>query len=242
MLDSRWGGAAGRESETRTKGALRGPAGGRNQIETDPPDSKSEETLAYLSVSRPAILTRALAWGAPAGLMALAVREIFMRIGFRPSGLPRGPVDFSLCVVLLPLAGAVLFFGGRAISWLLLAFWPAPVGVWATAEALVTRFGPWGRRRYRADELDIRYGFEWPEEQRTEFFEAMLPEEEQLASYLPRIRHPSAVTPVNQTMLRFLGRPEFEVAAAMRSALERWRERNPQDRDTTNDREADHTR
>ena len=78
---------------------------------------------------------------------------------------------------------------------------------------------------YDAVRLDVRYPFELSADTVNGSFEAFLPQEEQIARFLPRLLHPDAREPLNQVILRFAGGREEEIAAAMRPAVEQWRAR-----------------
>ena len=71
--------------------------------------------------------------------------------------------------------------------------------------------------------IKARYFFELPADDVDEPFEALLPEEEQIAKLIPELTHPDATMPLRRTILRFVHGDEETIAAALRPVIERWR-------------------
>lgn len=176
-----------------------------------------------LPVDRSRALGRALLWSAPAVLLGAVTVMIYGRLHFTPTGVSNRLVDFSIAVVALPAPVSAILCGLHALRWALLGVWPWPVGVSAQADVLRLHLGPFGTRRYNADELDVRYPFELSGDTEDGGYEALLPEEEQIARFLPRIHHPDAAEPLNRVILRFCRGNEADVAALLRPMLDRWR-------------------
>lgn len=170
-------------------------------------------------------LTRAVAWCVPTAATGLPAVLLFFRVDLSPSAMSSRMVELSLAAMAIPFALAALGCMFIALRWLLLAAWPARVGIVASAEALVLRLGPFGTRQYETAKLDVRYPFELVEDEDEEDggFEAFLPEDEQFARLLPRMRHPLNEEPLNRTMLKFVSGSEADLAAALRPMIQRWR-------------------
>lgn len=181
----------------------------------DAPDAK-------IAVSRVKALTRAMLWGVPGCFLAAAAWLVYERLDFTAPVLANRLVEYCIALAALPLAAAsvVCLVGG--LRRLLLAVWPAPLGIFAGNNELVMRLGPMGTKRFGADRLEIRYPFELDDDEGGTF-EAFLPEDQQVAAYLPRMRHPNARTPVHLLILAFAGETEREVVEKLRPAIDRWR-------------------
>ncbi len=176
-----------------------------------------------LPVDRSRALGRALLWSAPAVLLGAVTVMIYGRLHFSPTGVSNRLVDFSIAVVALPAPVSAILCGVHALRWALLGVWPRPVGVSAQADVLRLHLGPFGTRRYNTDELDVRYPFELSGDTEDGGYEALLPEEEQIATFLPRIHHPDAAEPLKRVIMRFCRGNESDVAALLRPMLDRWR-------------------
>ncbi len=182
-----------------------------------------EPLVIRVPLARLRALTRAVFWSVVSCAAGLAVTMIFGRLQFHPTGISNRLVDYSIAVTLLPLAPLAIFSAIRALRWLALCVWPGALGVYASEEALILRLGSFGTRRYDAARLDVRYPFELSGDIDDGAFEAFLPQEEQLASLLPRITHPDARQPLNLVMLRYAGGSESELAHRLRPMLDKWR-------------------
>jgi hypothetical protein len=178
-----------------------------------------------LPVSRSRAATRGLLCLVPALLLGATGAAIYSRLHFVPTAVSNRLVDYSIAVAALPCPIFTLVFGFRAVRWLFLSCWPGDVAIIADETALTLRLGPFGTRVYDTARLDVKYPFELSGEFDDGSFEAYLPEEEQLARFLPRLTHPDAPEPLNRTIRRFAVGAESDVAAALRSVIEHWRTR-----------------
>ena len=177
-----------------------------------------------LPVSRGNGLVRGLLWCVAGAITGQATALVVRGLRFSPSGVSNQMEDYALALLMLPIglaAAACIFSGGR---WLLLAAWPAPLGMRATKSALHLDLGPFGGRRFSADRFTIRYPFEFDDAD-DGGFEACLPEEQQIATLLPQMRHPDSGQPVDRVILRFTTLPLQEVVRILGPAIERWRTR-----------------
>lgn len=186
-------------------------------------ETNAEESL-FLPASRVKALTRALVWFVPTALLGGSTLLIYRSLHFTPTGVSNRITEYLVAIATLPVAVGSLICVFRGLQWLLLAVWPGRVGLIGEADALVLQLGPFGRRRYPAVELDIRYPYELDDDADEDGgYEAYLPEEEQKAKLLPRIMHRRAPAPINETILRFLAGMQDEIVTALRPAIERWR-------------------
>ena len=174
-------------------------------------------------VSRFRAATRGLFHAVPALLLTAASAAVYGRLHFAPTGVSNRLVDWSIAVVASPCPAAALVFGFHSVRWLLLFLWPSCVEIRADESTLTLRLGPFGTRAFDVARLDAKYPFEQTGDFEDGGFEGYLPEEEQLARFLPRITHPRATEPINRTILRFIAGSESEIAAAIRPVIERWR-------------------
>jgi hypothetical protein len=176
-------------------------------------------------VSRTKAFWHGVLLGAPAAMLVVATVAVFSALAARPGSLPSGLVEASVWILVLPLPLLALLLGLVALRWLLLAFWPASIGVCAKSDFLNLAFGPFGTKRLNAEELDIRYPFDCEddevEDERT--FEAFLPEEKQIQMFLPRISHPSSTALLDRRILKFTGLEEEEAAAKLAPVILLWR-------------------
>ncbi len=185
--------------------------------------------LARVAVSRTKGLERAvLRMGS--GLLLGVVAVMFVRgLNLRPSGASNRITEYSLVVVMIPLAIAGLTLTIKGLRWLLLAIWPGRLEIVADADGLTFYLGPMGTARYPADQLDVRYLFELPEEiaQQEGVYEAFLEPSEQIENHLPRIRMPGRGDALEEKIMHYASQPEKSLADTLRTFLERIR-RNQQ--------------
>jgi hypothetical protein len=180
-----------------------------------------------LSVSRINAGVRGGLWLSAAIILVLLARLIYGRLTFVSTGASNALVDYSVAIIALPIPilGLVLLIVG--LRWILLAVWPAKLGIEASENELILRLGPFGTKRFDADRIEVRYPFELRDDEADVGFEAYLPEETQYATFVPRMIHPEAREAIHRTILRFASVDEKAAAAALGPILRQWRERNP---------------
>lgn len=194
----------------------------------EPQSSSDPAPLAFAPVARFRAATRGLLWAAPAALFGVIAVHLVRAWFVAPNALESRLVTLSTVVIALPFPILALICGFVALRWLLLAAWPRRLGVFACRDGLDVRLGPFGRWRFAAQDLTIRYLFELPEEELGEAgFEAYLPEEEQVRRFVPRIEAKTHRRPVNSLFTRFLSADERIIAEALRPAVDYWRSRMP---------------
>lgn len=177
----------------------------------------------FIPVSRSKALSGALVWCVPAAVLVLAALYITGRFTPQPVRVVGRLVDYSLALVGLGLALSAAYCGLRGFAWIALSVWPRRVGVCAESDALTLRLGPFGTHRYEAAQLEVRYPFELDEEESESPYEALLPQEQQLATLLPQIVDRNTKRRVDPAILRFVGLSEPGTAAVLRPLLECWR-------------------
>jgi hypothetical protein len=182
-----------------------------------------ETALSSVPLSRGFSAARAALRAIPALALAVVVVWVFRGLEFVPSGTSNRLVDYCIAVVLLPVSLIAMFCAVAAVRLTLLACWPGPSGVFAYADAMVLRFGPFGTKRYDAERLDVRYPFEMSADSSDDNFEALLPEEIQLEQMCPRMAHPDSPEPLDRLIRRFTGCAEMELATLLRPAIEHYR-------------------
>jgi len=164
-----------------------------------------------------------MVWLVPAAIAALIVFLVAYDLNFKPTGARTRIVDFAIAAVLLPLGSLSLYLLFQAIRWLTVVIWPGPLGVFCFKDRLELALGPWGRKVYDVDRLDLRYLFEMDEEEHGGEFEAYLPEDQQRREFLPPMAHPDSLRPLSRVILDRTLRAEAEAAAALRPAIDVWR-------------------
>ena len=183
----------------------------------------AQAIVVRLPVPRARALIRALLLAMPALVLLTASVAVVRHLLAQPSGVGTRAVDSAIVVLSLPLPLLAAIFAWRAVRWLALALWPAPVGAFADREGLTLRLGWFVRQRFDARRMDICYPFELSEEEADGSVEAFLPPEQQFATMLPRILHPEADEPLNRTLLRYTLGSQEAAAAALRPVIEQWR-------------------
>ena len=176
-----------------------------------------------LPVARGRAASRALVCGVPAILLGITTFLIYGRLNFVPTGVSNRLVDYSIAAISLPIPLIAAWTALKALRWLLLALWPAPVAVVAKDDSLTLHLGPFGTRNYDSLRLDVRYPFELSQDAEGGSFEAFLPEDEQRDKLLPRIVHPAAREPLHRVILRFVKESEPDAARTLRPMIDRWR-------------------
>ncbi len=184
----------------------------------------SHETAITLPVSRGRALTRSVIWAAPAVVGIAVTLVIYPNLDlFAVNGVNR-LVAWSAAIAALPIPIALTICGFKSVRYLALSVWPGRVGVHADSRNLVLALGPFGTRRFDAARLDARYPFEQSKDEAVEDgFEAYLPQEEQMARFVPRMTHPDATEPIHRTLLRFCKGDEIDIASKLQPVLAVWR-------------------
>lgn len=183
----------------------------------------------HLPAARLKALVRGVWWSMSALLAGLLSYLVYSGLDWRPSAVTSRLVEYCIAVAALPAPAILLYSAFQALRWVGLCLWPAGVGVHADEQSLIFKLGPFGTRVYDVARLDVRYPFELSSEVEDGGYEAFLPEEEQVARFLPRLVHPQSQEPLNRVMLRFVLGDEATVAAAMRPIIERWQSSKNQD-------------
>ena len=182
----------------------------------------NDDSMVSVPVSRSRALLRAAIWGVPSVLLGLASFSIYTRLHFIPSGISNRFVDYALALATAPLPLAGLWTAIKALRWLLLFAWAGAIEIVASPTSIDFRLGPFGRKIFQVADLDIRYPFEWIDDEDEGAFESFLPEEQQRATLLPRIVHPHIKSPLQRAILQFAVGDEAEIARALRPMIERW--------------------
>ncbi|MEE9295303.1 MAG: hypothetical protein V3W34_10140 [Phycisphaerae bacterium] len=181
-------------------------------------------------------LERALMRLVPGGFLLFVSYRVLMALNFSASGISNRITEYSITVVILPLAIAGLVLVLRGLRWLAMAFWPGRLCIVADADALTFDLGPMGRHRYPTDRLDVRYLFEMPGDFQDEgkSFEAYLDPRQQMEELLPRIRFPGEPDALEERITYYAPGTEKQLAETFRPFVEYMRrDRNdpPQDDD-----------
>lgn len=185
------------------------------------------ESQVRIPVSRSKALVRAIVWFVPAALLTVAAVGIYRRLNFVPSGISNRLVDYAFAIASLPIPVGALWTAWKGMGWLLLSAWGSAVEIIATPTALAFHLGPFARRTFQIADLDVRYPFQLMDEDDGGGFESFLPEEQQRATLLPRIIHPTTRTPLQRTILQFAVGQEAELATQLRGMIERWQAGRP---------------
>ena len=185
--------------------------------------AEPKRVQVFWPASRSRAATRALLWAACAFLLGFAALVVYRQLYFGPSVAGSILVTYSIAIAALPLPILAVVTAVAAFRWFAFALWPGRVGIFADERELSLRFGPFGSRSFDSARLDVRYPFELSGDFEDGGFEAFLPEEHQLASFLPRMTHPNAREGICPLILRFATGTEAEIAAALRPATQHWR-------------------
>lgn len=179
--------------------------------------------LGSFAISRSAAFVRGALWIASALLCGAGVAVVFQSLDFSPAGASNRIVDLCILAVTLPVVATGLYLLVLGLRWIGLSVWPGAVGIVATDGELVLRLGAFGTRRFDVSRLDLKYAFELSGDEDDGGFESFLPEEEQMANYLPRILHLKAKDRIDRMILKFSQGAEADIARALRPAFEVWR-------------------
>lgn len=182
--------------------------------------------LAVVPVSRTRALTRTLVWFVPAAVCLAASQAIYREIDLSPRGGGGRIVHLAIALAALPLVIAGLVCLWNAFRWILVALWPAPMGAFGYADRIELRLGPVGTIVVPRADLRVRYLFELSDEERSESVEAFLPEEVQIATFLPLIESATSGERFNRRILSLCAGEEEQIAQAMRPAVAFWRNEN----------------
>jgi hypothetical protein len=182
-------------------------------------------TPVWLPAARGRAVVHGAWWAVLAALTGTCALFIYGSLDFRPSPVTNRLVECCIAVAALPILLVSMVAGLRTMQWLLLAVWPKPVGIRADAHALTLVLGPFRTRSFDAARLEVRYPFDLADGEDAGF-ESYLPEEQQLAQFVPRLRHPQTAEPLNRTLLRFAAGDEAVIARALRPIFQRWRAAN----------------
>ena len=196
------------------------------------PRTPNRNIAVHIPVARLKALVRGVWWSMSALLAGLLSYLVYSGLDWRPSAVTSRLVEYCIAVAALPAPATLLYSAFQALRWVGLCLWPTGVGVHADERSLVFKLGPFGTRAYDVTRLDVRYPFELSSDVEDGGYEAFLPEEEQVARFLPRLLHPMSQEPLNRVMLRFVLGDEAAVAAAMRPIIERWQSSKSQDEST----------
>lgn len=186
----------------------------------------------HIPVARLQALVRGVWWGMSALLAGLLSYLVYSSLDWKPTAVTSRLVEYCIAVAALPALATLFYSAFKALRWVALCLWPTGVGVHADERSLVFKLGPFGTRAYDVTRLDVRYPFELSSDVEDGGYEAFLPEEEQVARFLPQLLHPMSQEPLNRVMLRFVLGDEAAVAAEMRPIIERWQSSKSQDEST----------
>ncbi len=182
-----------------------------------------DNRVITVPVDRLRLFFQGLLWAALAATLGLIAVLVYSRLQFKPTGVSNRLVDYSYAVVALPLLVVVVIGVAKAAAALAMSLWPVRMGVVAGPDTLELRLGPHGTRRYDAARLDVKYAFEFADDEQEDSFESYLPEEQQKAQFLPRIRHPDSAVALKELILRYAKGSESDLAARLGPAIEHWR-------------------
>lgn len=177
----------------------------------------------FWPASRARAATRFVLWAAGAVVLGAATFVVYRHVSLGPGVVGSRLVEISIAVFAAPLPIFALLTAFKAIRWLLLVTWPGPVGIRTRPDSLILQFGPFGTTTLDAARLDIKYPFELSGDFESGGFEAFLPEEHQLANFIPQLSHPAATRNIRTLILSHGRGTESQIASALRPAIERWR-------------------
>lgn len=168
-------------------------------------------------------------------LMLVSIRVI-TSLNYQPTSVTNRITEYSLALVLLPIAITGLALALAGLRWLVFALWPGKLQITADADALTFALGPMGTHRYPTDRLELHYLFEMDLDAENEdvLYESLLDAEIQMAEMLPRIRVPGEAERLDRRILEFVEGSEKQTADALRpfvAYMRRGREDQPRDAD-----------
>lgn len=185
--------------------------------------------LARLPVSRGRAFLRAVLSAGPGLFMALLSLRFIGGLSFTPTATSNRITEYSLTLVLLPVAAGGLLLTFSGLRWLVMVLWPGRLEIVADVDALTFHLGPMGSARYETRRLDVRYLFEIPgdETDAAAIYESLLEPEVQMAEFLPRIRYSGEPDRLDRRILYFIGAGEKQAAAALRPFIDHLRRHRP---------------
>jgi hypothetical protein len=179
------------------------------------------QTIAPVSRSRGLIRSMLFTFGGI--LLTLPAFYVWPTLQFTPSPTSNRLTDYAMAITI-----AVPFFIGivllwHAARWLLFSLWPARMAIEADDEALYFRLGPFGQLQLDWLRLETMYAFECDDPDEADPDMLGLEPEEEMQSYLPKMRHPLVEGDVKWLFARFTTTDQAALAAAMSPHLRRIR-------------------
>ncbi len=142
-------------------------------------------------LSRTQAMERALIRLAPGVLGIIGAYLVVRGLNFRTSAVDNRIIEYCVALLMIPivLSGVALVVVG--IKWAIFSLWPGRLAVTTGPQGLLFELGPFGREIYPPEELNVQYLFEISMDAANDddLYESLLPEEEQMATKLPRISH-----------------------------------------------------
>ncbi len=164
-------------------------------------------------------------------MLLFVAYSILSHLNFTPNAVSNRITDFSLLLILLPIALAGLVIGLGGCRWLVTGCWPGQLAIVASTHSLTFHLGAMPTQRYPIDKLTIRYLFEMNTDEIGEdlIYEALLPQEKQLADMLPLIEAAGGSKPLNITILNLCSGTERQIAAALKPFIDYQRNNDHSD-------------
>jgi len=180
--------------------------------------------LAVIPVSRArAVLPAALRLfgGAVVGVFVVTS---YRGLHFVPSGASNRITDYALAVALLPVAVGGLYLLLTGLRWLLLVLWPGNLEIVGSSREILFALGPFGRHRFDAPRLRIRYPYECDPDEGEYSVEAFEDPQLQERTRVPRIDHPDHPGRVDRLIERFAAPQRQALVDAMQPFIAALRE------------------
>lgn len=194
--------------------------------------------LAWVPVSRSRAFERALFRLGPGAFLLCAGWWVIGRLNLTPSAVSNRITEYSLLAICLPIMLTALAAALTGFRWLLLALWPARIGIAADADAVVFHLGPMGTKRYDATRIEVRYLFELPRDAAIEddmIYESLLPARVQMDNHLPYMSHPAAPQRLDRLIIHYARASEKQLAATLRPFTTHMRRDRPEPDDEKED-------
>jgi hypothetical protein len=162
-------------------------------------------------------------------LFTLAACYLIVRaLRFLPTATQNRLTDYSLLLLVVPVAIGAVAIGWGGVRWLRLAISPTWRGFEGDKSGLSFKLGPFGNERYKMEDLDIRYLFELSDDEQDEgAFEAFLDPEEQMSKFLPRIWFGSDRQRLDLRLRKFVRLTEQELARQLKPFIDHARRNRP---------------
>lgn len=156
-------------------------------------------------------------------LLVLPAFYVWPSLQFRPSPGSNRLTDYAMAIAVgAPFSIGIVLLG-YALRWLLFFLWPTSMGITADHHALHFLLGPFGKHHLDWARMEMIYAFEYDDPSEADPDLLGIEPEDEMQSYLPKMRHPLLEGDVNRLFERFTTVEQSKLAAALLPYIQRIR-------------------